>query len=109
MRVLLDECVPRRLRLGLSGIAVSTVVDEGWAGLRNGELLRVMASVGFTHLVTVDRNLRFQQHVAAAGVAVVVLRAPSNRLVALEPLLPELLEQLPTVSPGELRVVSSQD
>ena len=69
MRVLLDECVPERLRRALPGLDVSTVADEGWLGRRNGDLLRAMAAAGFTHFVTVDRNLMFQQNVGAAGVA----------------------------------------
>ena len=80
VRVLLDECVPRRLRRELSGLDVSTVPDEGWTSRRNGDLLRLMLAAGFTVFVTMDRNLSYRQNVATAGVAVVVLRAPTNRL-----------------------------
>ena len=79
MRVLLDECVPKRLRRALPGIDVSTVADEGWLGRRNGDLLRAMAEAGFTHFVTVDRNLMFRQNVGAAGVALIVVHARTNR------------------------------
>jgi hypothetical protein len=82
VRVLLDECVPRRLRKDLPGLDVSTVADEGWRGRRNGDLLRSMAGAGFSHLVTVDRNLMFQQNVGAAGVAIVVVHARTNRITA---------------------------
>ncbi len=100
--MLLDECVPRRLRHALPGLEVSTVADEGWLGRRNGDLLRSMAEVGFTHLVTVDRNLMFQQNVAAAGVAVLVVRARTNRITELRPLMATVAEMLPTVARGQV-------
>ncbi len=102
MRVLLDECVPRRLRHALPGLEVSTVADEGWLGRRNGDLLRSMAEAGFTHLVTVDRNLMFQQNVAAAGVAILVVRARTNRITELRPLMATVAEMLPTVARGQV-------
>lgn len=43
MRVLLDECLPRRLGLELSGHMVSTVPQAGWAGISNGKLLALFA------------------------------------------------------------------
>jgi hypothetical protein len=66
-------------------------VSEGWAGRRNGDLLRLMRERGFATLVTVDRNLAFQQNVAATGLAVVVVHARSNRVEDLRPLAPVIL------------------
>jgi hypothetical protein len=61
MRVLLDEQLPRHLAREIAGHEISTVQQCGWAGLQNGELLRVAADAGFDVLVTADRNLQFQQ------------------------------------------------
>ena len=102
MRVLLDECVPKRLRRALPGLDVSTVADEGWLGRRNGDLLRAMAAAGFTHFVTVDRNLMFQQNVGAAGVALIVVHARTNRITELRPLMVAVAEALPTAAPGQV-------
>jgi hypothetical protein len=99
---LLDECVPKRLRRDLPGLDVSTVADQGWLGRRNGDLLRSMAEAGFTHLVTVDRNLMFQQNVAAAGVAILVVHARTNRITDLRPLMAQVAATLPTVAPGQV-------
>jgi hypothetical protein len=60
MRVLLDECVPRALRNDISGHEVRTVAEAGWAGVKNGELLR-LAATAFDVLITVDRSLEYQQ------------------------------------------------
>ncbi len=57
VRILLDECVPRRLRHALPGHDVATVTGEGWAGRRNGDLLQLMLTAGFRVFVTADRNL----------------------------------------------------
>jgi predicted nuclease of predicted toxin-antitoxin system len=102
MRVLLDECLPRRLRRGLPGHDVRTVQELGWSGTKNGALLRRAASEGFEVFVTVDRNLEYQQHVPGLGLAVVALRARSNDIVDLEPLMPSVLLMLPTLSAGQV-------
>jgi predicted nuclease of predicted toxin-antitoxin system len=61
MRVLLDEQLPRHLAREIAGHDVHTVQQCGWAGSKNGELLRAAAAAGFEVLVTVDRNLRFSK------------------------------------------------
>lgn len=101
-RILLDECVPRRFRRELPDLTVSHVRDENWTGQRNGVLLRLMREAGFAILVTVDRNLAYQQNVAAAGIAVIVLHARGNRVVDLAPLVPALRAALPAAMPGEV-------
>ena len=100
MRVLLDECLPRRLKHFISGHEVSSVPEAGWAGKSNGELLSA-AGDRFDVFVTVDRNLPAQQKLESE-LAVVVLAAQSNRLQDLEPLVPELLDVLETITKGQL-------
>lgn len=78
MRVLLDEQLPRQLGPYLIGHEVRSVQQEGWAGLKNGELISRMESSGFSVLVTGDQSLEFQQNVGKRRLGVVVLRAPSN-------------------------------
>ena len=102
MRILLDECLPRRLRGGLPGHDVRTVQELGWSGTKNGALLRRAAEDGFAVFLTVDRNLEYQQHVPGLGLAVVALRARSNDVVDLEPLMPSVLAVLATLSPGRI-------
>ena len=85
MRVLLDEQLPRQLAREITGHEVSTVQRRGWAGLKNGELLRRAADARFEAFVTADRNLEYQQNLARSLLGVLVLVSPSN---ALEDLLP---------------------
>jgi predicted nuclease of predicted toxin-antitoxin system len=64
MRILLDECLPRRLKSQFAGHQVDTVQDAGWSGKKNGELLRMIASESYEVFVTADLNLQFQQRPA---------------------------------------------
>ncbi len=102
MQVLLDECVPRPLKRELSDYQVRTVVEMGWSGKKNGELLQLMSESGFTVLLTTDRNLQYQQNLQQAGVAVVVMVASSNRLLDLIPLIPKVGNALAQIAPGQV-------
>lgn len=102
MKVLLDECVPRHFAGALKGVDVRTARSEGWTGLRNGELLSQMRAAGFTTLVPVDRNLTYQQNVAAAGIGVVVLHARTNRVTDLLPLGPQAVAAIATTALGQI-------
>ncbi len=76
----------------------------GWSTIENGELL-ALAEKEFDVFVTVDRNLSFQQHLPAFTIAVIVLRAVSNRLADLQPLVPELLASIPEAKRGAVSYV----
>ncbi len=99
MRVLLDECVPRGLLAELPGHEVKTVAEAGWAGVKNGALLQLAAS-HFDVLLTVDRNLEYQQSFSALAIAVIVVDVPSNDIDVLRPFMPAVLNALPNVKPG---------
>ena len=106
MRVLLDECVPKALRRRLVGHVARTVAEMNWRGLENGDLLHAMRAGGFEVLLTVDQNLRHQQNLASAGVAILVMIASSNRIADLAPLLPSTLAALSSIRPGDIVAVS---
>ncbi len=104
MRLLLDECVDRRLAGLILGHDVKTVPEVGWAALKNGELLG-RAERDFDVFITVDRNISFQQSISRFSIAIVVLGARSNRVADLRVLIPQLLEILPTAKPGAVTLV----
>jgi hypothetical protein len=101
MKVLLDECVDRRFAREIKGHQVTTVPEAGWAALKNGELL-ALAEQAFDVFLTVDRNLPFQHEVSRLSIAIVVLRARSNRVADLRVLLPQLTAALDNVRSGEV-------
>ena len=105
MRLLLDECVPARLRKALSGHEVSTVDLEGWSGIKNGKLL-ALAAAGFDAFVTVDKNLPYRQNTATLPIAILVLDAKSNELPYLLPPMPALEATLKNLVPGSYVLVA---
>jgi len=98
MRLLFDESVTKRLRLYLPSHHVRTVVEMGWSGTKNGKLLTLAAS-DFDALITVDKNMQYQQNLQTLPVGIVVLSAASNELVALVALMPNLEIELLRMAP----------
>jgi hypothetical protein len=101
VRVLLDECTPRRLRHDIPGHDVKTVVEMGWGGTRNGALL-ARAATEFDVLLRVDSNMEFQQNLATLPLAVIALVAYRNDIDVLRSLMPQVRELLPVIEPGRL-------
>ena len=103
-RVLLDENLPRQLKRELRDCAVRTVAEAGWAGIKNGTLLR-LAESEFDLFVTADQNLSYQQPLTTFQLGIVVLRAPTTKLEDLLPLVPAIQEAFESVQAGQVRYV----
>ena len=101
MRALLDESLPRQLKQALSGHQVRTVPEAGWAVKKNGELLQ-LANDRFDVFVTPDRNLPAQQNLTGLRLGIVIVRARSNDIADLLPLVPGLLDFLTRIAPGQV-------
>ncbi len=104
MRLLLDECVPRKLKHELPGHEVSTVPQMGWAGIKNGPLLR-RAAGRFDVMITTDQNVEHQQNLPELGLAVLVLIALRNDIDLLRPLMPRAREALGSLRAGDLLTI----
>ncbi len=104
MRLLLDECTPRRLRREFPGHTVSTIEEAGLKGLKNGALLKA-ACENFDVLITVDKNIQYQQNLGQLPMAVLVLSAKTNRYQSILPLLPRALLSLENLVRNEITTV----
>jgi hypothetical protein len=102
MRLLLDECVPRKLKNRLPGIECQTVPEAALAGMKNGELLSFAERAGFQVFLTIDRGIEYEQNLRYRTIGVVVLHAKSSRLEDLLPHTPEILRVLGSVRRGQL-------
>ncbi len=100
MRGLLDESLPERLRLFLTGHEVATVRWLKWSGNTNGKLLD-LAEGRFDVLLTADRNLPFQQNLGKRKIAVIVISGSDNQLETLQPMLPRVLAAMGSIEPGQ--------
>ena len=107
MRLLLDENLDWRLQRDLPAHQVDSVPLIGWAGIENGELLKKAVEAGFQVLITMDSNMVHQQNLRKYPIAVVALRATSNRLTDTRPLMPALLALLPHIKSGAVMFLPS--
>jgi hypothetical protein len=99
MNILLDECLDWRLKHDLPGHQVRSVQEMGWSGIKNGQLLS-LAQSQFDVFITGDQNLSYQQNISNLSLAVVILQAPSVRLIHTRPLMANVAALLPTLKPG---------
>lgn len=105
MRILLDENLDWRLQRDLPGHAVESVPLIGWAGVKNGVLL-ARANERFDVLITMDASLPKQQNLAKFQIAVIGLKARSNRLADTRPLMPNVRAALLKLRPGKITIIS---
>jgi predicted nuclease of predicted toxin-antitoxin system len=108
MKLLLDECMPRRLKKALAPHEAFTVEDAGFKGLKNGRLLRE-ANGDYNVLITVDRNIPAQQNFSTLKIAIIIIYAKSNRYQDLIPFIPQILSSLVNISPGSVVRIESQN
>ena len=106
MKLLLAECVARDLKEDLAAHEVTTVTEAGYQGMKNGALLRA-AATQYDVLITVDRNLAFQQNIRSLQIAILVIVAGGITYDNLKPFSPRILEALGGIQPGEVVTVTS--
>lgn len=94
MKLLLDENIPRKLKRDLILHDVYHVSDKGWQGKKNGQLLGLMLADGFDALITIDKNLKYQQNFIKYPIPVLVLAASDNTYLTLQPYAVEILHTL---------------
>jgi len=106
MRLLFDECVPRKLKFhfAVAGHECQTAREAGFGGATNGKLL-AQAELLFDVLITIDGNIRYQQTFKDRQISLLVLRAASNDISDLTPLVTEALLVLKSIQPGQIMEV----
>lgn len=101
-RVLLDPCVPRGVAKELPHCEVKSF-HQGWAALKNGELLRAAQNAGFEVFITSDKNIRHQQQIAGMPLAIM----PTNRLQSLLSLFSLIAQTVDAARPGSFHEIKS--
>ncbi len=100
MKVLIDECLPKKLSLEVNAELVKTVPEAGWASIQNGALLR-LAEQQFDVFLTNDQNLEHQQNLKKFDI-VVILVAPTNDIEDLKPLMPAANKVFDRINAGDV-------
>ena len=102
MKILLDECIPRKLKNALPDHKCLTVPEAGLAGQKNGLLLSLAESAGFDLFFTMDKGVQYQQNLAGRSIAILLIHARSNRLQDLLPHLDACRTIMKSIQPGEV-------
>jgi CII-binding regulator of phage lambda lysogenization HflD len=109
MKILLDECVTKKLKVHLSDFEVNTVVEMNWSGLKNGSLMQKAIDDGFDILLAIDRNLEFQQNLSRYNISVVVLEVKRSKLEFLQELIAEFKSKTDSFEKGKAyRIVKNE-
>ena len=108
MKLLFGECVPRKVKFLLAdgGHECETVRDAGFSGKENGELL-ALAEGHFDVLVSIDKNIRYQQNMTGRNISVLIIRPASNDLDDIRPHVPNVPVALRSLRPGQILEVGS--
>lgn len=102
MKILLDECIPRRCKNSFLDHECQTVPETGFAGQKNGHLLSLAEAAGFDLFLTMDKGLQYQQNLAGRSISVLIVRARSNRLEDLLPHLESCRSIMSSIRPSEV-------
>ncbi len=105
MRILLDECVTRKLKQYLTEFDVKTVVEMEWSGLKNGNLMKVAIEEKFDILLTIDKNIEYQQNIGKYQISVVVLDVEKSTISCLLELLPKFKTQITEFKFGQAYLI----
>ena len=107
MKILLDECLPVRLKNLLKEYEVFSVSEMGWRSLKNGKLLRAAVENNFDVFLTVDKKLEYQQNLNSFNIAVVVFIVARNKIELLSLLIPTFIEISNKLEKGKSTIISS--
>lgn len=105
-KLLLDECVPQRLREHFADADPYTVAYMKWDGIKNGKLLTLAVENGFDIFLTTDKNLAYQQNITQHKIAIVVLDVPIAKMKYLVPLVGKVKDQLNSFAAGKVYEIS---
>jgi hypothetical protein len=101
MKILIDECIPRKFKRNLSGHDCLTVPEAALAGTENGQLLSLADERGFEVFLTIDRGFEYEQNLSSRSIAVMIVRAKSNRMSDLLRTSQRVSQHFAPLSPGD--------
>ena len=106
MRILLDECVTKKLKPLLSAFNVKTVAEMGFSGLKNGKLLAATQEAGFDILLTIDKNMDYQQNISKFRLSIIVFDVKNSNIKYLQPLVPKFIQLIEEIHIGKTYILA---
>lgn len=107
MKVLLDNCVPYRLKRLLTEHAVSHAKDERWSNLENGKLLAAAADAGFDVFITVDKKIKFEQNLNRLPLPIIEIDTADIRLPAIAAITAQINQAISLVAKSRFISIGS--
>ena len=101
MKILLDEYVTKKAKRLLTEFKVYTVPEMGFGGMKNGKLLMRAAASGFDILLTIDKNMDYQQNIGKHELTIVVLNVTKSGIKYIKELMPEFIANINTYEKGK--------
>ena len=99
MKILFDECLTSKAKRYLDEFEAVTVPEASFSGLKNGKLLKAAVEAGFDILLTIDKNIDYQQNIDKFAIAIVILDVPRSHIRYVEPLIPIFKAQISSYEP----------
>ena len=93
-KILIDENIDVNLKLHLEDFDIYTVSEMGWNSKKNGELIKLASNNSFTHLLTLDKSLRYQQNLSKYPLNFILLNSPNSKIDTLLKFLPQIKEHI---------------
>ena len=106
MRILLDECIPRKLKQHFSGLEIKTVSEMGWSSIKNGKLLTLAVENRFDIFLTIDKNLRYQQNMDKYPISIVVMDVLRSKISLMQLLIPQLMAMVDKIEKHKIYEIS---
>ncbi len=108
MKILLDECVTKKVKPLLIGHTVFTIGQMEWSGLKNGMLLKRAVQENFDILLTIDKNISYQQNISQYNIAVVVLNSNDSNIEELKSFIPNFIKQISSFEKGRIYIIEKE-
>ena len=105
MKILLDECVTKKLKTLLADQTVFTIGQMDWKGLKNGILIKRAVQNNFDILLTIDKNICYQQNTEKFNIAIVVLNTNNSNIETLKEYIPNFINQINNFEKGKFYII----
>lgn len=105
MKILLDECITKLLKKQLINHTVFTVANMNWLGMKNGNLMKSAIKEGFDILLTIDKNLQFQNNMNEYGISIVIFDSHNSKLETLVSFIPIFEKQIDSFEKGKVYII----
>ena len=109
MKVLLDECITKKLKSYLEDFEVYTVVEMGWSGVKNGKLMSLCVMNNFDILLTIDKNMMYQQNLEKYSITIVVLNSLTSKLEELKLFIPSFSKQIWNLKKNKVYIIEKPE